>query len=524
MSSFTLSIFEPNTLLPHRAGIAGLALALSVLDPKDAPLSWEVTEDAVMLSWEGSDRDSLDWLLKKTYQLTKDGYIDVPSLNLDTQGLYVFTQGLLNSFLQHTQHRKLGSSVQRRFLIDEGNPELSLQVAPVLSCYYTGKLECFDKKDLFKPKIDLKSQHLPGLEGCFINGDYKESPQGFIPLLFLPLACGYYELPRKSVSGKVTLRSAIAVPEVKNLKKWVHRRKEFSARSYRNFRSSGSGEAALNFLVNSKLDEDFKQIAVEYCELYQLGKQSWSHSSQSFVKQAVYHVAVDLDVLRRYEIATSFFSAKLRRKKDGEVFFAPSKALAWICENIIIHKPWYLGFSEFMKVRVNPRKPKSDTNFPAYKLELGDLINMAEYLNADEKVLFDAVQGSFSYYLAKQFSYRRGQLGRELTKEDLGDVVSRSMAKVVNRLQRPNTRFEFAKALVEFLSDHPTNSLKAVGPQIYQWIHREENWRQAKDLTLLAIATYTSRKGDALDGQEVSIESSIDAEVDAEEEITLEIA
>jgi hypothetical protein len=43
-------------------------------------------------------------------------------------------------------------------------------------------------------------------------------------------------------------------------------------------------------------------------------------------------------------------------------------------------------------------------------------------------------------------------------------------------------------------------------------------------LTLLAIATYTSRKGDALDGQDVSIESPVEAEVDAEEEITLDIA
>ena len=79
-------------------------------------------------------------------------------------------------------------------------------------------------------------------------------------------------------------------------------------------------------------------------------------------------------------------------------------------------------------------------------------------------------------------------------------------------LQRPNTRFDFAKALVKFLSDYPTNSLKAVGPQIYQWIHREENWRQAKDLTLLAIATYTSKKGDALDGEDISSESSPESE------------
>ena len=63
MKEFTLSIFDPNTLLPHRSGIAGLALALSVLDSKDAPLTWEVTEDAVKLMWEGNDREVVKWLL-----------------------------------------------------------------------------------------------------------------------------------------------------------------------------------------------------------------------------------------------------------------------------------------------------------------------------------------------------------------------------------------------------------------------------------------------------------------------------
>jgi CRISPR-associated protein Cas8a1/Csx13 len=520
MSEFSLSIFDPNTLLPHRAGIAGLALALSVLDPKNAPLSWEVTENSVTLAWEGNDRDSFEWLLNKTYQLTNDGYIDSPALNLDFQGLHVFTQGLLNSFLQHTQHRKLGSSMQRRLSIDEGEPEVLIKSVQVLGCYYTEKIDCFDKKGKFKEKINLKSQHLPGLEGCFINGEYKESPQGFLPLLFLPLSCGYYELPPKTVGGKTTSRSAIIIPGISNLLKWVHRRKEFPARSYRNFRSSSLGEATLNFLLDGILDDNFQTLAVDYCEVYQLGKQSWSHSSQSYVKQVVYRADKNPILLKQYQVATSFFPSRIRQKNDGEVFFSISRTLPWICDNLIVSKPWYTGFSEFMKIRLNPRKPKSEKNFLVYKLQLGGLIKMTQYLNEQEEILFDAVQGSFSYYLAKQFSYRQGQLGRELNKENLQDVMSSSTEKVVNRLQRPNTRFDFAKTLVEFLSDHPTKHLKAVGPQIYNWIHREENWRQAKDLTLLAIATYTSKKGDALDGQDVQVESS----VEDEEEVSLDIA
>jgi hypothetical protein len=65
----TLSIFNPNSLLPHRAGVAGLALALSGINSKDAPLQWEVTEDEVRLSWECTDKEAIQWLISQTYQI-----------------------------------------------------------------------------------------------------------------------------------------------------------------------------------------------------------------------------------------------------------------------------------------------------------------------------------------------------------------------------------------------------------------------------------------------------------------------
>ena len=176
MTELILSIFDPNTLLPHRAGIAGLALALSVIDPKDAPLSWVVTEDEVKLSWEGCDRDVVKWLLDSTFQITQDGHLDVPALNLDDQGQYTFTEGVLSTFLQHSKQRSRDSTtVAKAFTIDEGQPEIKMEFRPLLSCYYTGDVkEAFNTKGKFKSEISLKGQHLPGLVECFVNGAYQE--------------------------------------------------------------------------------------------------------------------------------------------------------------------------------------------------------------------------------------------------------------------------------------------------------------------------------------------------------------
>jgi CRISPR-associated protein Cas8a1/Csx13 len=490
MAEFTLSIFDPNTLLPHRAGIAGLALALSVLSRQDAPLTWEVTEDAIKLAWEGNDREVIKWLLDQTYQVTKDGYLDVPALKLDGQGLYTFTEGLISTFLQHSKQRVRDSTgVAKTFTIDEGQPEIKVEFRPLLSCYYTGDLkEAFNTKGLFKPKIALKGHHLPGLVECFVNGAYQESPEGFMALLFLPLACGYYKLPPKKMAGKMTARSAAVIPEIGNLLKWLGRRQAFSGRTYRNFRSSSAGESALQFLLQEKLIEDSKLERVKYCEVYQLGKQTWD-GNQSYLKQAVYRVEVRDEILELYNAAIQFFPSKVKQTDKGESWLAISKVLPWICDNLVAGKSWYAGFFEFRKRNE--------------MYERRGLVDMTDTLMDKEKTLFDTVQGAFSAYLRGQIVQAQKQ-GRKL---DYGRVTD----KVIYRMQRPSTQQEFATALVDFLSQFRSKSSRGVGLEVYQWLHGE-NWRQARDLTLLAIATYTSKKGDALDGEDVPIESAPDSE------------
>jgi CRISPR-associated protein Cas8a1/Csx13 len=207
-------------------------------------------------------------------------------------------------------------------------------------------------------------------------------------------------------------------------------------------------------------------------------------------------------VLELYEVARQLFPLQVKQKDNGETWLAISKALPWICDNLIAQKPWYAGFFEFRK----------RNKF----FERKGVVKMTEYLNAEETVLFDAVQGAFSNYLYGQYKQAQKQ-GRPM---DYGQVTD----KVIYRMQRPSTQQEFATALVDFLSQFRSKAGRAAGAQIYHWIHREANWRQARDLTLLAIATYTSKKGDALDGAEVPIESSGESEVESEDAETFSIS
>lgn len=487
MTELTLSIYDPNTLLPHRAGIAGLALALSAVDVTDAPLRWEVTEDAVNLCWEGKGQDAVQWLLEQTYQI-KNGLLVAPALNLDEQGRFTFNQGMLSSFLQHGQQKsfvedpskprkgkkKFYKSQTLNFTIESDSPDISVSLTMLESCYFTNSSKLANEFTSARPEI--KTQIIPGLEECFVNGSYKESSEHFLALLFLPLACGYYQLP--SINSK--RRSAIVIPEVRNLIEWVNIRQKLPSRTYTNFgsfyrkfRANSAGESALRFLLDERQTDDSGLFQLPYCEVYQLGSQSWN-PQQDYIKQAVYRASLDENSLFLYQIAYQNFKSKIRSKKDSEeVWLAESRVLAWISENLVASQVWYRSFFEFRKSNI------------IYPEDRRGLIVMTEHLTADERVLFDAVQGAFRKYRGQQIDQAKRQ-GRQPDWEQITN-------KVIYRLQRPSTQQEFATALVDFLSQYRSEAALSSGPQIFWWLHQEANWRKARDLALLAIATYQSK-------------------------------
>ncbi len=463
MRQFTLSLFDPNTLLPHRAGIAGLALTLSDINSEDALIKWDISEDAVNLSWECSDKEALEWLMQQTYQI-QDGFLVVRSLKLSQQGKYAFSQGVISTFLQHSKQRILEKTPELiPIVVEDNQPEIILSLRKLIDCYYLREFKgVFNSKGKFNSTIPIKGHHLPGLVECFVNGEYQESPTRFIALLFLPLACSYYLM----MNG----RYALVIPEVTNLNAWIKRRQQQGSRSYKDFRSASAGEAGLRLLLDEQTISNLNRYKVKYCEVYQLGKQPWDNN-QTGLKQAVYRIHASNDVLAIYQSAAAFFQAKVRVTDKGQSWFALSKILPWIAENLVGGRAWYSGFYEFLKANdIYERK---------------GLVSMTEnFLQQHELNLFEAVQGAFRVYLSGQNKQAKRQ-GRPL---DYGQVTD----KVIYRLQRPNTQQEFATALVDFLSQFRGKSAQGVGKEIYAWIHGAE-WRKARDLSLLAIATYQGK-------------------------------
>ena len=492
MSQFRLSLFDPNTLLPHRAGIAGLALALSDINPEDALIKWDISENAVDLNWECSDKEALEWLVQQTYQI-EDGLLVVRSLKLSPQGKYAFSQGLVSTFLQHSQQRTLEKiPVPIPIMVEDNQPEIILSCRKLINCYYLREFKgVFNSKGKFNSAIPIKGHHVPGLVECFVNGEYQESPTGFLALLFLPLACSYYLM----MNG----RYALVIPEVTNLNAWIKRRQQQASRSYRDFRSPSAGEAGLRLLLEEHTISNLNQHKINYCEVYQLGKQPWN-MQQTGLKQSIYRIHASNNILAIYQSAVALFEAKVRVTDKGESWLALSKVLPWIAENLVARSAWYSGFYEFRKANdIYERK--------------GLVLMTENFLQQHEKKFFDAVQGAFSNYLSGQIK----QANRQDRPLDYGQVTD----KVIYRLQRPNTQQEFAKALVDFLSQFRSKASAGIGKEIYAWIHGAE-WRKVRDLSLLAVATYQGKgqngTSDVTEADTKNITSEIEIETETQEE------
>ena len=130
-------------------------------------------------------------------------------------------------------------------------------------------------------------------------------------------------------------------------------------RSYGNYRATGAAEAAIcTFLLQERVLEDSLIFRVNYCEVYQLGKQPWD-GNQSYLKQAVHRVSVDDQILDIYQFCLLFISLTSQGQQiRGKRGWQPLKVLPWIASNLVSGKPWYAKlFSSFVK-RMNCMKEK----------------------------------------------------------------------------------------------------------------------------------------------------------------------
>ena len=464
MGRLILSLNNPLFELPHRVGLQGIAKLLDYCDRTqcltDLPIKWDILSTQIDIIWDCDDVDFFTAIQGQAYQL-KDGEIDSPCLELSSEERYFFSQGILNSCLQHNTHRKFTELKQDREFAIEGESVPIKKTTRELASYVNTSIPSnVFKKGKFLNQIPLKSNHLPGLIAeANGNGTYLGTVEEFLTLYFLPLATPIYPLPMDSGGSRV----AVCFLDTRDL---LDSLKMNILRAFMESTVTSASDACLRVL-NKNLHLDVYNLTHE---VFTLGAQPWN-SRQKFLKQSVTRVFACPMALETYNTFLGLLSPQYRIKtikdKEGErqqAFVSGSELLGYLAENLINGKPWHYKLGEYL--------------FTEKYFEKETLIKMVKsHGDTDYKTFQGLIQSAYSEYMnkvvAKQFHRHYGK----------------NRTKLIYSLNTPRNKRTFSKAFTQFLViseliNQDEKALELITDLI------ETDWHKAKDWALQAILLF----------------------------------
>lgn len=457
MNNFIFLLDNPDYLLPHKIGILGLARVLSYGDRLNllAPnqITYSIHPRHINLSYECNDTIAFEVLKNIAYSI-QDGLIDSPCLEMNEEERFVFTQGLLYSFLQHNTHKKFtGEKQEFSFTIGDDIP-FHTTTRVVSDCYYTSVIPgLFTQKKDFAPKVQIKSNNFPGMILDEHNPEKNlESIDKFLLLFFLPLEALIVSLSNDSLGARKGLVLIEPYDLIKQLETKVPRNLLFSF--YSSF-----GDALLSFACQPHYKEHIDRLEKE---IYVLGTQKWN-SKQKFIKKKVVRPmtnnktrelfkAFSLSIPNTARVVNTDSSVKVSEKE--KTFISSSHLLGFIADNLISNNDWHYNLGQFLLTKQYYEKQ----TLKSFIQEHGD--------NHYKKVLFLSEAAWKAYVKSKKIKKATPNY-RSLR------------VKTCYLLQSPTNEFSFKRNLSKLFPE-----------KIDLFFATEHDWKIIRDCLLQSIFLY----------------------------------
>ena len=534
----------------ERAGLAGLYLSLTSADQRRAEgdqnaeklaqvLTWELTDTSVRLEWNGDDLSVMSELTEWAWQV-RDGVYYLPGIhrNKDTRDNWFMRvqthSGLLGTFIKNDQLKvkvEEPTSVPIQFDADNPAQTISIRYRPIKDGQETIQLKTLRSKKIcpFRDKKDrIRAVSLPGWASPGAAKRFGESEedwtgradQAFL-LLFAPIACFYINLPRTKSKKIMRDNWAFITPEITSFTRFAEKSESIQSKfqcRFDDLRVSGLGDAGLRFAVLYSGTVSLRYIKTPIINLTSMGVTDYYSSSPkvtSRIRTRVLKLHPSNDALIRYSkmighMNNSMVQIRLTENSaDGD----ETKATHWlrrptargrIADNLVRNEYWYKDLTlppswqldELEKQRERQTDGISNERlwFRNLQREREELMNLAE-----EEVMWDSVEEK------ALLSVFHGALRRLLNKEE--DAASRGGSRtLIERWDRRTeaTRRELVHAktlplarefMAEFLAEAGWGKdLVSNRAALWSLINHPQDWKKARELTLLALVTFTDRR------------------------------
>jgi len=518
-TSLRISLFDPGLTPILRAGLGGLAAALHAIGPealKNVGIA-TVSTDAVTLDWRepGNATAFFEQLFAVCFRIT-DGLIDLPGSYEGDPGLEVrvaMTDALRLTFLQHgSSANKIGSPSARNFEIDDRARQVLVQP-------YSGYVHQREWKNLAKildkppgkvSTVTLAGWANPGAVerhvglGCT---DIAYTPAEALCACFALTGCLSFLGPNRS--------GVLLIPEPADLERFAETRPRLAPRSLKKcvVASAGDGVLAIHAALRT---EAIKQVAdgIAGITATALRATAWASQQKSRTDSLVAS-HYDLKTLESFHRLMAHCPPRIvatkgkKANEPGGYWGIPSSLRGFVADNVAKIRPFYTGFAN-AKTRDDPpqwmhRFHSSNDNLGALRFpdDQKGLIAMIDTLTEAERRLVSATHTA----LRRRFGA-------------IADENSGNAAAFKNRCQseRDKWRLAFAgartheqvrHALADLWSRAGTvKELQGDGWQSLQMLLRPESWESARDLALIALASYQGKGSDDVTSSTSSTEKA----------------
>lgn len=516
-----IGLNDPGMTRLHRVGLAGLWMTLRAVETLHPALrdelralggEWDLEKKHVELKWSGDPGPFFERLIGASFGLTADGRFHFPALGHPDghRDLGVTMQeALLNTFLQHGRTRKADASAT-----PGGNVSLEIDGETRVATFrrvtkYAHQDACLAAKvGAFRVDAPMRvaGWQIPG--GAVRHVAYGETqltepPPQALALLFAPVGALYFRIRRRATGLRPHF--CIVLPAIADLDLYGRARAYLLQESALGLTVSGVADAALRVLARVSAEGLLDAVSANSVEVVSFGVAPWSTQQKSRLE--VFEAArAAPSSLHFYTRAALLMPPLLRDPPDkgtgaagvGTAFASPfltfevSPLLDHIARNLIVGRPWWRDFTSIVTDRGTWAQLKN-YRFLARKRLGKNMKGVAAMVN--ESGAFSD-PGAETIVRACHEAWRRrlGALGQRARErgESFGGLVDREFEHLRVDFVHCRTAASLRGVLTDFWSraGGPLPDLQRNWAQVLPYL-REERWQEARDLALLALASYS---------------------------------
>jgi CRISPR-associated protein Cas8a1/Csx13 len=555
LNELTWRLSDPGMDLLERAGLAALYMCLEAareLEYDLSPLCLEasdLTPSSVTVRWEGAGKAAFTKLLEWAWQV-REGVLFLPAVHREQERENLHTRlpmhnGIFRTFLQHTNVQPKGEPITRIVALAEGeevavtyqppiirepkprkrketSPKTgaSKKAAPTKAAPKKLLKPCKDLDSLFDRVGNLQSEPvslpgwtMPGVAPRFKTEQSWEGPARQALLLLLAPATVLFQRLQGKGSNWV-----LVVPDIRDLADFSDTRRRMNLNA--DFVDVASlGDAALQFLAEYAT-RSVRRQACAGCRVVAMGKVTY-YKAQS-IRKGVLDVPFTLASVKRYQhLHRALPNAYVAYKSDPDAdeedeeagdasgprasgFIKLPSARGRIADNLVLGRAWYADlFAPLIwDLQSLERQRKSRpgtslerlwfTNVRYQKDKLMKLITEDDMWDSEaEKVFVHALWQTIESLYAQEAAAAAERGGSRTIEERFDDLNE----DIRRKLMQAKTRALLRGALTELIANAGRPPVVREHPAaIWRMVDHPDNWKKARDLALLALASYQSRE------------------------------